>query len=373
MPLTSLCEKSLARAAAGSTDSCLVTTDETPETQAAPDAPQDFRLETFPLLDESRTAMAEKWVAVQAAVQRELFGDKGSAWTLDELRAFHRKTDKKRVNVAAWVGDEVVGTLEVMMPLLDNESVAMLWLNVLAGHRGRGIGSALLAEAERIGAEHGRTTFMGEAEWAEGAADLSESWATKRGYASAQVVLRSEMAFPADRVALESVLAEPGAEDYVIESFVDEAPEAWLDDLAVLQVRMSTDAPQDDLDYEEEVWDAERLREQLDSVRQAGRRIVETVARHVPTGQIVAFTQITTPPSEPELGYQQDTLVLKEHRGHALGLRLKAANGLLLMDELPHVRTVRTWNAASNEHMLAVNRRLGYVVDGYSREWQKQV
>jgi hypothetical protein len=43
------------------------------------------------------------------------------------------------------------------------------------------------------------------------------------------------------------------------------------------------------------------------------------------------------------------------------------------MDELPQVTSVRTWNAASNTHMLAVNRRLGYTVDGYSREWQKRV
>jgi len=64
-------------------------------------------------------------------------------------------------------------------------------------------------------------------------------------------------------------------------------------------------------------------------------------------------------------------LVLREHRGHGLGLRLKAANALRLMDELPEVSSIRTWNAASNAYMLAVNRRLGYAVDGYSREWQK--
>jgi len=62
--------------------------------------------------------------------------------------------------------------------------------------------------------------------------------------------------------------------------------------------------------------------------------------------------------------------VLSEHRGHGLGLRLKAATALRVMDELPEVTAVRTWNAASNE--LAVIRRLGYVVDGYSREWQKR-
>jgi GNAT superfamily N-acetyltransferase len=136
---------------------------------------------------------------------------------------------------------------------------------------------------------------------------------------------------------------------------------------------MSTDAPADDLDIGEEDWDADRLRASNARARASGRRVVETAARHVPSGRLVAFTTVSVSAGEPDLGYQQDTLVLKEHRGHGLGLRLKAVNALRLMDELPAVTAVRTWNAASNEHMLAVNRQLGYTVDGYSREWQKVI
>ena len=184
-------------------------------------------------------------------------------------------------------------------------------------------------------------------------------------------MLRSDLALPVDREALEAVLHQAG-DDYVLESFVDHIPEEWLDDRAVLQQRMSTDAPSDDLEVEEEVWDADRLRSNYERARSSGRRIVETVARHVPSGRLVGFTSVSISAGEPDLAYQQDTLVLREHRGRALGLRLKAANALRLMDELPEVTSVRTWNAASNTHMLAVNRRLGYRVDGYSREWQKQ-
>ncbi len=63
--------------------------------------------------------------------------------------------------------------------------------------------------------------------------------------------------------------------------------------------------------------------------------------------------------------------MLREHRGHGLGLRLKAANALAVMRDLPMVPSVRTWNADDNVHMLAVNRELGFQVEGYSREWQK--
>jgi GNAT superfamily N-acetyltransferase len=343
-----------------------------PDSTNSLDSTDSLEIRPIDLLDASRLADAERWTEIHADVQRELFGDRGSSWTLEEIQAFHRSDEKLRVARAAWLGGEIVGALDVIMPLADNTSLAILWLSVDAAHRGRGVGSELLAEAERIGADHGRTLFNVETEWAHGRADASERFASGRGFTIGLTMLRSDMALTADRHALEAVLAS-GEDDYAFESFVDDMPDEWLDDRAVLQQRMSTDAPSDDLQVEEEAWDADRLRAAYERARSSGRRIVETVARHVPSGRLVGFTTVSVSAGEPELAYQQDTLVLREHRGHALGLRLKAANALRLMDELPEVTSVRTWNAASNTHMLAVNRRLGYTVDGYSREWQKQV
>ncbi|MGO4599258.1 GNAT family N-acetyltransferase [Terrabacter sp. 2RAF25] len=330
----------------------------------------DLEIRPIDLLDAAQDADARAWIEVHAAVQRDLFGDRGSAWTLEEIQGFHRSPSGRRVSRAAWVGDRVVGALEVRMPTTDNLDLALLWLSVLPDHRRRGIGDALLRDGEAIAREHGRGTLMSETEWAEGGADVAEGFAGRHGYAVGQTMLRSVMALPADRDALARVAAVD--DDYVVETFVDAMPEEWLEDRAVLQQRMSTDAPTDDLALEEEEWDADRLRETHARTLASGRRIIESAARHVPSGRLVAFTTIGVSAGTPDLGYQQDTLVLEEHRGHALGLRLKAVNALRLMDELPDVTAVRTWNAASNEHMLAVNRRLGYAVDGYSREWQKQ-
>ena len=333
----------------------------------------DFDIRPVDLLDDTTTDAARAWVDVHAAVQRDLFGPSGSAWTLDEVREFVRARHVTRVHFGAWLEDRLVGALEVRMPQLDNLHAAMLWLSVLPDARGRGVGSALLQQAERVAADHGRTTLLVETEWAEGSRDRAESFALGHGYAVAQTMLRSELALPVDRDVLDEVIAAPGAEAYLLESFVDDLPEEWLDDRAVLQGRMSTDAPLDDLVMEEEAWDADRLREAHARARASGRRVVETVARHVPSGRLVGFTTVGVPATEPDLGYQQDTLVLREHRGHGLGLRLKAANALLIMERLSGVTRIRTWNATSNEQMLAVNRRLGYVVDGYSREWQKHL
>ena len=322
------------------------------------------------LLDPAQEADARAWIDVHAAVQRELFGDRGSAWTLEEIRGFHRSPTGRRVARAAWAAGRIVGAIEVRMPTTDNLDLALVWLSVHPDHRRRGLGAALLREGESIAAAHARGTLMGETEWAEGRSDQAEAFALRHGYAIAQTMIRSAMQLPVDREQLE--LLARADDDYGVESFVDHIPEAWLDDRAVLQQRMSTDAPLDDLALEEEAWDAERVRESFARALESGRRLVESAARHRPTGRLVAFTTVAVSAGSPELGYQQDTLVLREHRGHGLGLRLKAANALRVMDELPEVTSVRTWNAASNEHMLAVNRRLGYAIEGYSREWQKQ-
>ena len=34
---------------------------------------------------------------------------------------------------------------------------------------------------------------------------------------------------------------------------------------------------------------------------------------------------------------------------------------------------MRTWNAETNAHMLAIHRRLGFRVTGWTREWVKDL
>ncbi len=119
-------------------------------------------------------------------------------------------------------------------------------------------------------------------------------------------------------------------------------PREWPDDLAELNRRMSLDS---------------------------GRRRALSVARESGTGRLVGFTEASVWAGSPDLAYQGSTLVMREHRGHRLGLRLEAAYALLVMDALPDVRRIRTWNAS----MRAVNRLLGHVMDASHRMWQKQV
>ena len=75
----------------------------------------------------------------------------------------------------------------------------------------------------------------------------------------------------------------------------------------------------------------------------------------------------------PAYAEQEDTAVARGHRGHRLGLLLKAEMCRWLLEAEPEVQHIDTWNAESNTHMRAVNRRLGYQVIGRSVEYQRRI
>ncbi len=225
------------------------------------------------------------------------------------------------------------------------------------------------AVVERL-RDSGRRSLLLETEWAVDRSDtLGEGYLGARGFTPAQTVLRSELPLPADEARL-AALAE-GDAAYVLETSLDGMPDGWLTDRARLQGRMSTDTPLGDVPLEPEEWSEQRMRDWVTATVESGRRWVETVARHVASGRLVGFTTVTVSDGDLTLAYQWDTLVLREHRGHRLGLRLKAANALALQRAVPTATRVRTWNADDNAHMLAVNTTLGYRLTGYQREWQK--
>jgi mycothiol synthase len=68
--------------------------------------------------------------------------------------------------------------------------------------------------------------------------------------------------------------------------------------------------------------------------------------------------------------YIGDTAVDPAHRGQGLGKWLKAAITRRILDELPEVRWVITWNARSNDAMLAINRQLGFRPAVIATTWQ---
>ena len=119
------------------------------------------------------------------------------------------------------------------------------------------------------------------------------------------------------------------------------------------------DAPIDDLDIEDEVFTADRIRD-YETPRQSGHRLWRIIARHRRTGEAAGHTAVVVHTERPELAHQHDTAVVRDHRGHRLGLLLKAEMMRWLAEVEPQVNSIDTWNAETNDHMIAVNERLGY-------------
>ena len=91
----------------------------------------------------------------------------------------------------------------------------------------------------------------------------------------------------------------------------------------------------------------------------------------MPSGRLVGYSSLSVPPERHRAVSQEDTLVIREHRGHALGMLLKVANLARLQQERPGHPSVITFNAEENRHMLSVNEAVGFVPMGYEGAWRK--
>jgi RimJ/RimL family protein N-acetyltransferase len=76
-------------------------------------------------------------------------------------------------------------------------------------------------------------------------------------------------------------------------------------------------------------------------------------------------------PADPGWAHQQLTGVTRAHRGHRLGLLVKVAMAQWLKAAEPQVERLQTWNAESNQFMIAVNEALGYTILGQPGTWWK--
>ena len=143
--------------------------------------------------------------------------------------------------------------------------------------------------------------------------------------------------------------------DYDLERFVGPCPETQLGEMRLLREAIN-DAPEGG-DFEE--YPPDRLRRYEESIAAQAQTPYTVVARHRATGEAAGLTLVCVPELRPAIAAQEDTSVLREHRGHRLGLRMKLEMLAWLRDERPDVESVDTWNAPGNAPMIAINEALG--------------
>ena len=283
----------------------------------------------------------------QPVTVRSVQGMMKYGWDLEPGRYFGGFADGRLVALG------VVHTSE-----WDNLDLAWLELKVHPEARGRGHGRAMRDHLERVAHEMGRTKLGADA-W-DGSPGVA--FAERSGYtaASRAVNRRQHLAdVPLEKVKELYADAESAATAYELVRIIGQTPADMLEQVALMSAAIN-DAPLDDLDIEDEVYPPQRVHDYEVAIELRGHRFYRLLARHRDTGELAGHTIVAVEEERPQMGHQHDTSVVRSHRGHRLGLLLKAGMNLWLAETEPQLETVDTWNAESNDHMIGVNEQLGY-------------
>lgn len=332
------------------------------------------------------------YVGIRNTVEIATLGSDLLTPTAAELLPEYRDNPTRtRRHFIASVGGDVAGRAIVTTRPHTPGAGAFVQVEVLPDRRLGGIGAALLAVAEGAALDQGETTLKAAVQHSviDGggriapptgfgdvpADDPGVRFLTKHGYVLEQVVRTSVLDTDGlgDRVDALQVEAQTVAgNEYRLHWWIGATPAEWLDDLAVLRTRMSTDAPMGGLQGPPDPWDAARVVDHDDRILDGSSTRLTSGVEHVPTGRLTGFSEMLVP-ADRRAADQEDTLVLREHRGHRLGMLLKTATAQALLREAPRVEAVVTWNAEENRPMLDVNEAMGFRPIGYEGGWQKRV
>ena len=253
---------------------------------------------------------------------------------------------------------EAVGWYRIELPDLENRHRASGGPTVRPASRRRGTGTALLRhEVERARA-NGRTVLRGGALVGSAGDAFARHAGAEASMVDARRVQDLRKIQPGAVASLRATAADAAA-GYTLVSWTGPTPEEHLARVAAGFNAMN-DAPHA-ADREDDIWDAQRVRDRADAaIREGCLRGYSVVAIAESTGEMAGLTQVFVDPEYPEWGHQGLTAVIRQHRGHRLGLLIKAAMIEWLATEEPKLERIATDNAATNKYMIAVNETLGY-------------
>ena len=311
------------------------------------------------------------------------------SYDASEMLPHYRDSFQPHRLLLARVDGQIVGRAVCETEAGDEVDTAWVNVDVIPEFRGRGIGTALAEAIESIARELGADkaiAYVGIPDAAGErlpsptgfgsvpAADANVRFLTGRGYRLEQIERGSRLPLPVADLdtRLAAALAQTG-DDYRLHHWFGATPGQWRADMAVLGNRMSTDAPTAGLDEPEEEWTVERVIAADERDLASPRTRAVTVAEHVATGRLVGFTVLSVPAQKHRAAAQYATLVIREHRGHRLGMLLKLAN-LAHFDRVsPGHPSVTTFNAEENRSMLDINDALGFTPLAYEGAFRKDL
>jgi GNAT superfamily N-acetyltransferase len=344
-----------------------------PEDADAPDA-ADFRT----------------MVGIRNRVHAAVYGEQATIVTPRQvLPAWKEQTDEEIHGFLVRIDGEAVGRAMLHVPLEEGSEVAEPRIEILPEHWGRGAGRTALEHLEALARDRGRTTLHGwtnhfelggerlpaKTGWGSVPVDHHARTLQSAGYELGQVYRASTLDVSGSMDGIQVLLGEArqAADGYRVVSWTLPTPADRRDGYARMKARMSTDAPSGDMTYDEESWDGERISRMDDRMVAQGYTGLVGAVEHIASGELVAYNELYHLGERSNHTDQNDTLVLKEHRGHRLGMLVKCENLLLWREMMPESTKVMTHNAEENRPMLDINEAMGFVPTAYSGAWQKKL
>jgi RimJ/RimL family protein N-acetyltransferase len=256
------------------------------------------------------------------------------------------------------------------MPEKENRHLAWLTLLVAPGRRRSGLGTVLLRDAARRAATRGRSRLTAETRTGSAGSAFAVATGARPGLVEVRRVLQLSDV-PAGKLAGLRGTAEAAAQGYSLVCWQGPTPEGYLDQTVAVSNAMA-DAPRNPGE-EAEVEDAEKIRHADRSLTEQGVHFYTVAARCDQSGELAGLTNLTVDPLVPAWGHQGLTAVSRAHRGHRLGMLVKAAMLQQLAEAEPGLRRVMTGNAGTNQHMIAINAELGFRVLDEWQSWELDV
>ncbi|GIG69232.1 GNAT family N-acetyltransferase [Phytomonospora endophytica] len=257
-------------------------------------------------------------------------------------------------------GGAVVGVAGLrLFTSAGQDHLAELEAHVDPGHRRFGVGSRLFDAAVSAATADRRRSLI-TAVTGDGPGD---AFCAARGF---------RRVLSLDQLLLDVAHADDAEADnertgYELATWTGTVPDELAEAFAAAKNAMN-DMPTGDMDYGTQTWTADRVRAMAAVLADRGDQLLTTAA--VGEGEMAGYTELVIRAGETRRAWQYDTVVVPAHRGHGLGLWMKAAMVRRLRAERPDIVEIETDNALDNTHMIAVNRRLGFRAYRRTHEYQ---